>query len=271
MLEHCLPQFLPQCHERHASLVHICRRCYHASRVVHMCQHSAEQNPMSRKLPLEGPFNDWIAERMDELGIQSVEEFARYAKIGRATMHNVIRGRVSPKGTWVKPSIETLELLAIALNRPIQDLIFRLMPNAPGSELMTTRAQVRVPVVGVVGAGPGQDIEVDDGYIFVESAFARGKRLAAYRVYGDSMCAGRRPICDGDIIVANLNDKGDSGSVVVARLVDGTTVCKALKVDRFGAHLMSLNPMYTNSTPPMIPASEVAEIVGKVIMVQGQL
>lgn len=226
---------------------------------------------MSRKLNLEGPFNDWIAARMDELGIQSVEEFARRAGIARATMHNVIRGRVSPKGTWVKPSIETLELLAIALNRPIQDLIFRLMPNAPGSELMgQTSAAVQIPILGAVGAGPGQDVE-EDGFVAVDPSFARGKRLAAYRVYGDSMCAGRRPICDGDVIIANLNDKGDSGSVVVARLVDGTTVCKALKVDKFGARLMSLNPMYTNSTPPMIPASEVAEIVGKVIMVQGQL
>lgn len=227
---------------------------------------------MNRRLPLEGPFNDWIAERMDELGIRSVEEFARYAKIGRATMHNVIRGRVSPKGTWVKPSIETLEALAIALNRPIQELIFRLMPNAPGSELMATPpAQIQVPVVGVVGAGPGQDVEIDDGYIFVEPAFARGKRLAAYRVFGDSMCAGRRPICHGDTIIVNLLDKGESGSVVVARLVDGTQVCKALKVDKFGKRLMSLNPLYTNSTPPVIPASDVAEIIGKVVRVQGEV
>lgn len=229
---------------------------------------------MSRKLNLEGPFNDWIAARMDELGIQSIEEFARYAKIGRATMHNVIRGRVSPKGTWIKPSIETLEALAIALNRPIQDLIFRLMPNAPGSELAATSPTlVQVPVVGVVGAGPGQDIAIDDddGFIAVEPSFARGKKLVAFKVVGDSMCAGKRPICHGDIIVANLLDKGTSGSVVVARLVDGTQVCKALKIDKFGARLMSLNPMYTNSTPPVIPADEVSEIIGKVLLVQGEI
>jgi phage repressor protein C with HTH and peptisase S24 domain len=48
-------------------------------------------------------------------------------------------------------------------------------------------------------------------------------------------------------------------------------VCKALKEDKFGRRLASLNPLYTNSAPPVIPAEEVDEIIGRVVWVQGAL
>lgn len=105
----------------------------------------------------------------------------------------------------------------------------------------------KTPVMGIVGAGPGQ-FEPTLKSVYVPTAVAKGRPLAAYEVKGDSMCGGKRPICDGDIIVVNLADKGCSGQVVVARLNDGSYVCKALKEDKFGRRLMSLNP--STPTPP---------------------
>ncbi len=57
--------------------------------------------------------------------------------------------------------------------------------------------------------------------------------------------------------------------MVIARLTDGSYVCKALKEERFGRRLMSINPLYTNSAPPLIPAEDVEEIIGRVVWVQG--
>ncbi|KIQ55897.1 hypothetical protein SY28_01125 [Meiothermus taiwanensis] len=221
--------------------------------------------------PLRGPFNDWILETMKRRGINTLEEFAKQSGISRGTLYHLVRGRVSPKGTWVKPSVDTLLVLARFLERPIQDLIFRLEPDAPGvSEQDRTIACGTVKVFGVVGAGPGQ-FEPTLKSVYVPASVAKGRPLAAYEVRGDSMCGGKRPICDGDIIVVNMADKGCSGQVVVARLVDGSFVCKALKEDKFGRRLMSLNPLYTNSAPPVIPAEDVDEVIGRVVWVQGAL
>jgi repressor LexA len=95
--------------------------------------------------------------------------------------------------------------------------------------------------------------------------------LIGYQVRGDSMAGGKRPIHDGDTIIVNKNDKGHSGDVVVARLTDDSMVCKAMKVDKFGWRLMSLNSMYTNSAPPIIAREDVAEIIGCVVRVSSNM
>ncbi|MDX2008252.1 MAG: LexA family transcriptional regulator [Meiothermus sp.] len=227
---------------------------------------------------LNGPFNDWIYEAMQLQGIESLEEFSRRSGISRGTIYHLVRGRVSPKGTWVKPSIDTLVALAIFLNRPIQELIFRLEPNAPGSDIFSpleaasqVQGAVAVPIVGVVGAGPGQAVPIRDGVMYVPPDVAKGRVLEGYRVLGDSMCAGRRPICSGDLVAVNKLDKGKSGQAVVARLADDSYVCKALKVDKFGKRLMSTNALYTNSAPPIITADMVAEIIGRVVYNAGEV
>ncbi len=148
---------------------------------------------------------------MQARGIETLEEFSRVSGISRGTLYHLVRGRVSPKGTWVKPSIDTLLALAAVLNRPIQDFIFRLEPDAPGADhLPVIEGGFIVPVVGVVGAGPGQLVAPNTKSVYVPSTVAKGRLLEAYEVMGDSMCGGKRPICDGDIVVANRKDKGVS-------------------------------------------------------------
>lgn len=228
--------------------------------------------PRPRRDDLKGPFNDDIRAKMDEWGWTKLEQFADHYRIGRTTVYALVLGRQSSAGEWVKPSLDTLIRLAIALEKPVEELLERLYPEIDLPKAVGAPASMAdVSVLGFVGAGPGQEALISDGSVYVSRRFARGKDLVAYRVRGDSMCGGKRPICDGDTIVVNREDKGASGSPVVARLKDGTHVCKALKEDKFGRRLMSLNPLYTNATPPVIPADDVAEIIGKVVMVQGEV
>jgi len=220
----------------------------------------------ARKLEdLNGPFNDLIAEKMKRLGISSLEEFAEYSGIGQTTLYNLALGRVSESGTHVKPSIDTLARLSNALEVPLGVLIYRVAPEAfpPASDLGGQRLEVHV--AGWVGAGPGEDEEECRPPIVVEDWFARGKDLVAFKVRGDSMAAGKRPILDGNIVIVNRKDQGHNTDSVVAQLFDGSYICKMLKDDRHERQLVSRNPEHTNGTPSMIPLDQIARIVGKVV------
>ena len=176
-------------------------------------------------------------------------------------------------GNPVKPSLDTLVLLAKALDEPLHRLVYMLAPDAPGADesgvVEPGFRRFRVGVAGWVGAGPEQLEEINGEYVFVEDNFAEGKELQAFRVRGDSMAAGKRPIYDGDIVIVNTKDKGYNTAAVVARLVGGPYVCKMLKDDRFGRMLVSANPVHTNGTPTSIPIDEVDEIIGRVVRVVG--
>lgn len=220
---------------------------------------------------LPGPFNKLIGQRMRDLGMERLEQFAAYSQLGDTTLYNLVLGRVSPSGSLVKPSFDTLLRLAVALDVPLADLVYMLAPDAPGADASCNSIpgvrRIDVEVAGWVGAGPPQNEEADTPPIYVEDRFARGKELRAFKVRGDSMAAGKRPIVDGDIVIVNAKDKGTNTASVVARLEDGTYVCKMLKDDRFGKLLQSRNVEHTNGTPSAIPVDEVAEIVGRVVRV----
>jgi len=91
--------------------------------------------------------------------------------------------------------------------------------------------------------------------------------LVAFKVRGNSMCAGKRPICDGDIIIVNTRDGGHPGAIVVARLDEDSYVVKRMGPD---GTLYSTNPEEPNG-PPVIPVGQVAEIVGRVVEVRSKL
>lgn len=207
---------------------------------------------------LNGPFNEWIDQAIQEQGLRSYNEFADKHGIGRSTLSNLRRGRQSPTGSWMKTDLKTLERLALALGRPLTDLIERYYESENKLELI----RPKVPLVGWVGAGPGQLTE-EDG-IYVEPELARGRNLVAFRVFGDSGCAGRFPICHGDIILVDQSFNGRPNWPVVAQLKDGTYVCKLLKIERTGSYLVSANPLTSNG-PTTIPFEEVDRIIGPVV------
>ncbi|MEX2534144.1 MAG: LexA family transcriptional regulator [Trueperaceae bacterium] len=225
----------------------------------------AERSDRTKELP--GPFSTRIARRMKQLGMTRLEQFAEFSGIGATTVYGLMQGRVSRHGKLVKPSLDTLARLADALEMPLHELVYELEPAARGAEDVTPRKVLRLPVhvAGWVGAGPTQDDSILGNDVWVDALFARSKDLVAFRIRGDSMALGPRPILDGDLVLVNRNDKGYDGAAVVARLASEGYVCKLLKDDQFGWKLVSANPRATDGTPPYIGADEVAEVVGRVI------
>lgn len=209
---------------------------------------------------LEGPFAQEILAKMQELGMRRLEEFADAFGLGRTTVYSLVVGR-QVGGRWIRPSLDTLVKLSAALDIPIEDLIRRLYPEGG----YASRTQGTVPVVGYVGGGPSQFLPLEEKVIPV---LWKGptSHLVAFAVRGNSMCAGRHPICDGDVIIVNTQDKGHTGAIVVARLSNGEYVVKKL-TDGF---LVSTNPE-GNHGPPVIPTDEVEEIVGRVVEVRSRL
>jgi repressor LexA len=222
----------------------------------------------TRKNPvLNGPFNDLISAHMKRHNLDTLEDFANVANVGRSTVYDLVRGRLTPQGNWVKPSIDVLVKLAQTLEMPAHELLYRLEPEAYGSNAFNTVEGYYVTVAGYVGAGPGQLEPCDTTTISVTPSFVSGKDLVAYIIRGDSMDGGKSPIKDGATVIVNSLDKGTSGQAVVALLEDGSMVCKLLKNDKFGYQLLSANPFYTNSTPPRILQNEIAEIIGRVVRI----
>jgi repressor LexA len=214
---------------------------------------------------------------MRELEIKNLAEFAKHFGIGRSTLYELVRGRSpSAPSAWKTPTLETLILLAKALEKPLHEIIYLIEPNAPGAELLHSQQtkegsshmrELQIKVAGWCGAGPDQNEEVLDECVCVEESFVRGRDLVAFRIRGDSMEGGKRPIYSGDTVLVDRGDKGYDTASVVARLTSGGYVCKTLKDDKFGVHLVSSNSLYTNGTPPYIPQSEIDEIVGRVVRI----
>lgn len=217
-----------------------------------------------RKYPiLNGPVNDLIFAAMKRDGITKPNEWADKWGISRTALRTAMVGRQSQAGTWVRPDIRTLSRLARALNVPLVYLIERFYEDLSEDNPLWPQ----VPVVGWVGGGSGEEEELEE-YIPVAMKWSLRGDVVAFKVRGNSMCAGPKPICDGDIILVDRQDKGFPGSRVVARLSDGSYVCKLLKGDTKNRYLVSTNPSSDNSYPAVIPASDVEEIVGKVIEVR---
>ena len=214
---------------------------------------------VSEQRSLEGPFAEEILAAMKRLGMKRLEEFADAFGLGRTTVYNLVLGRkIGDK--WVKPSLDTVVRLSRALEIPVDVLIAKLYEG----EEWTPQA-ARIPLLGYVGGGPSQLDEIAERTVPVRWR-GSARHLVAFRVRGDSMCAGKRPICDGDIIIVNTEDKGHPGAIVVARLANGEYVVKKM----VNGHLVSANPE-ANHGPPVIPVQEVEEIVGRVVEVRSAL
>lgn len=215
---------------------------------------------------LRGPLNDLIGRRMKQLGMETVKEFADKFGIGRSTIYDLVRGRSD--GSVSNPSLETISRLADALERPAHEILYLVSPQTRGAALTLGVAQVPVYMAGCVGAGPEQLQELMGQAVFVEATFARGRDLAAFKVCGDSMAGGKRPIYDGDVVIVDRNLGGEVNQPVVARLVDDGYVVKRL---RPGGVLDSSNPEYDDPEQSLIPAERVAHMVGRVVRVLGNV
>lgn len=218
---------------------------------------------------LEGVFNADVSEVMRRRGFTTLDQFADFAGIGRTTMYNLVIGRRTNAGELMKPSLDTLILLAEALNIPVHTLIYRLAPDAPGHDVVEHLPPVHgldIAIAGWCGAGPEQ-LRGSTERVWVDNNLAAGRDLTAYRVRGDSMAATDQPIHDGDIVIVDRADRGANNEPVVALLRSGGYVCKLLKNDQHGHFLQSANPAHTNGTPTYIPLSDIEQVIGAVVRI----
>lgn len=223
-------------------------------------------------LSSKGPFNADLAAYMRRHSLTRLEEFAQHSGIGATTLYNLVLGKKTASGTTVKPSVDTLRRLADTLQIPMHELVYKIEPDAYGSGLLLStghQAAVQVPVrvAGWVGAGPTQ-LTSEESHIYVEEAFAAGRQLVAFKIFGDSMEGGKRPIMDGDIVVVNQLDKTLVGTLV-ARVHGDGYVCKKPLVDHQGQlqQLVSTNLDYSDPDFRVIDRARIDEIVGRVVRV----
>jgi phage repressor protein C with HTH and peptisase S24 domain len=224
-----------------------------------------------------------------------IRAFAEMNKIVPEVLEAIYYGGRDAEGRLVHPPVGTLEDIADVLGKSRTSLMRRYLARKDTNPMFfveadleksagTSRAEAadageRLPgqplmrplpvrIAGWVGAGPDQNEEAYLDPVWVEEQFAQGKDLLAFKIRGDSMEGGRRPIFDGDLVLVNRNDKGYDGAAVVARLRSDGYVCKLLKIDKYGTNLVSANPAYTNGTPPYISGEQVSELVGRVVEVR---
>jgi repressor LexA len=214
---------------------------------------------------------------------EAVDEFATKYGIVPEVLQGIFYGGLNAQGELVQPPVSALQDLADVLGEPVSKLMMLYLSYPGANQMFFNRDDVRklregltqeiAPVISVplkvagwVGAGPDQ-YEEADGYVYIEREFAHGRNLAAFRVRGDSMAAGKHPIYNGDLVVVDTGDIGQNTDSVVAELVSDGFVCKMLKDDRFGKQLQSRNPEHTNGTPTSIAFQDVRRIVGKVVRI----
>ena len=202
---------------------------------------------------------------MRKHGIGNVRDFADYAGVSRAAVYDLIRGRSTINGTWMRPSLETLLKLAGALNIPTHELLYLLEPDAPGANvpLASEVAQVPIIIAGHVGAGPDRS-DAADGVTYVEQEFAAHRELVAFRVKGDSMAGGKHPIYNDDLVIVARGQEGEINMPVVVRLDSDGYVCKRL---RPGGSLDSANSDFLDPELAVITPDRIAGIVGKVVRI----
>lgn len=209
----------------------------------------------------EGPFNTLIARRMRQLGMESLDAFADYSKIGYTTLYNLVLGRVSTSGAQVKPSLDTLSRLSNALMVPLGELAYMVAPEGYGKPTFegSTPEEVRV---WETYEDPDLDPAETDfslGYVYVEREAALGRRLYAYRVRTNAMAAGRKPIFNGDIVVVDSLAEVDEGDAVIALTQEGMNVCRMYTEKSGEAVLVSRNPKADDGAPNTIPISRVED------------
>jgi len=122
---------------------------------------------------------------------------------------------------------------------------------------------VEIPILGRVAAGaPILAEENHEGTLLVDPAYARGGKLFALRVKGDSMIdAG---LYENDVCIIRMTETAQNGDIVVA-FIDGEATVKRFQKTAGAIKLMPENPAYE---PIVITGGSTGRdfrILGKVV------
>ncbi len=228
------------------------------------------------------------------LAEEGLGEYAQLVDICPETLEAVFYGGKDSEGDLAQPPVGTLQDIALATEQnwfyfmdlyadhPKSNHMFFSKSDVgemkqfylsirPG---MNKRKQPNIRAFKILSIGPSSkllrvaELQEPAEEIWLDENYVSGRNLSVFRVLGDSMEGGKRPIFDGDLIIINCDDKGRDAVPVVARLKDGSYVCKLLRDERYGRSLISTNPTPTDGTPFHIPLEEAETIEGRVVEVR---
>ncbi len=125
-----------------------------------------------------------------------------------------------------------------------------------------------IPVYGQVSAGiPMEAITDIEDYEEISDEMLENGEYIALKIHGHSM---EPRMCDGDVVIARLQDDVEDGQLAIVMVNGNDATCKKIKkLDGGGIVLLSTNPLYepqyyTNSNVPVRIIGRVVEIRCKV-------
>lgn len=204
----------------------------------------------------------------------SMQNFADLIKSSKSYVSMLEKNSNPSTGKPISPSLETLKLIADAMNVDIDYLLKMLDDNQEIllnekekyniPEIKCTTKGVKIPVLGRVIAGqPIEAVEDILGYETITRTLAETGEFFCLVVKGNSM---EPNICGGDIVVIRKQNDVESGNIAVV-LVNGNdaTIKKIIK-NKDGIILqptnLSYNPIfYSNEQIQTLPV----QILGKVM------
>ena len=192
----------------------------------------------------------------------SMQDFANLCGRTKPYIHQLENG--NPKtGEEIRPNIDTIEMLAKAMNMKIDELV-RTMDGNSVIDLKSCNS-VLIPVLGKVVAGiPIEATEDILGYEEITEHMASLGEYFALRIKGDSMMPN---ICNGDTVVVRKQESVEDGDIAIVLVNGCDATCKKIKFNPSGITLIGYNAsvyephFYTNDEIANLPII----IVGKVV------
>ena len=208
----------------------------------------------------------------------SLQDFANLIGTSRSYIHMLEKNINPSTNKPISPSIETLKLLAKAMNMDLEFLLKQLNSNQKiyldenkyNEQFNKTDALgnpvVSIPILGTVKAG--YDYLAQEnwiGAVDVDKKLADGNELFALKVHGDSMSP---VLIEDDIVIIKKQDDFENGDIVVAIVNGDEATIKKGKKNENSILLQPLNPSYE---PLIFTYDEMKSIPVKIIGIVKQL
>jgi repressor LexA len=208
----------------------------------------------------------------------SLQDFANLIGTSRSYIHMLEKNINPSTNKPISPSIETLKLLAKAMNMDLEFLLKQLNSNQKiyldenkyNEQFNKTDALgnpvVSIPILGTVKAG--YDYLAQEnwiGAVDVDKKLADGNELFALKVHGDSMSP---VLIEDDIVIIKKQDDFENGDIVVAIVNGDEATIKKGKKNENSILLQPLNPSYE---PLIFTYDEMESIPVKIIGIVKQL
>ena len=208
----------------------------------------------------------------------SLQDFANLIGSSRSYIHMLEKNINPSTNKPISPSIETLKLLAKAMNMDLDILLKQL--NSDQKIYLDEKKYneqfskidafgnpiISIPILGTVKAG--YDYLAQEnwiGTVDVDKKLADGNELFALKVHGDSMSP---VLIEDDIVIIKKQDDFENGDIVVAIVNGDEATIKKGKKSENSILLQPLNPSYE---PLIFTYDEMKSIPVKIIGIVKQL